>query len=407
MEKAKVFTVSEVNTYIKLLLEKDLFLSYIYVKGEISNLKIHTSGHAYFTLKDKFSRIKCVMFRSSLSKVKFRPEEGMQVVVRGYFSIYERDGQYQLYSESLILEGTGELYKAFEQLKERLQEEGLFDKNNKKPLPFYPRNVAVITSPTGAAVKDIISIAKRRNPNINIWLYPVLVQGPGAPGGIAKGLSYINSLENIDVIITGRGGGSIEELWAFNEEIVARAIYNSRIPVVSAVGHETDYTIADFVADIRAATPSAAAELVVPELQQLKTYIKKIDSQIYLGILSYIKDKRTGLDNIAKSYSFRNIETRVINLRQTLEILKDKLSDNILGYVKNNRDNLQQNIEKLSILNPASNLLRGYSYIKKEKDGLLVTSVGQISEGDDIRVFLKDGNILTTVKSKCKGDCYE
>ena len=407
MEKAKVFTVSEVNTYIKLLLEKDLFLSYIYVKGEISNLKIHTSGHAYFTLKDKFSRIKCVMFRSSLSKVKFRPEEGMQVVVRGYFSIYERDGQYQLYSESLILEGTGELYKAFEQLKERLQEEGLFDKNNKKPLPFYPRNVAVITSPTGAAVKDIISIAKRRNPNINIWLYPVLVQGPGAPAEIAKGLSYINSLENIDVIITGRGGGSIEELWAFNEEIVARAIYNSRIPVVSAVGHETDYTIADFVADIRAATPSAAAELVVPELQQLKTYIKKIDSQIYLGILSYIKDKRTGLDNVAKSYSFRNIETRVINLRQTLEILKDKLSDNILGYVKNNRDNLQQNIEKLSILNPASNLLRGYSYIKKEKDGLLVTSVGQISEGDDIRVFLKDGNILTTVKSKCKGDCYE
>ncbi len=407
MEKAKVFTVSEVNTYIKLLLEKDLFLSYIYVKGEISNLKIHTSGHMYFTLKDKYSRIKCVMFKSSLSKVKFRPEEGMQVVVRGYFSIYERDGQYQLYSESLILEGTGELYKAFEQLKERLQEEGLFDKNRKKPLPFYPKNVAVITSPTGAAVRDIISIAKRRNPNINIWLYPVLVQGPGASAEIAQGLSYINTLDNIDVIITGRGGGSIEELWAFNEEIVARAIYNSRIPVVSAVGHETDYTIADFVADIRAATPSAAAELVVPELQQLKTYIKKIDSQIYLGILSYVKDKRTRLDNIAKSYAFRNIETKVINLRQTLELLKDKLSDNILDYVKNNRDNLKQNIEKLSILNPASNLLRGYSYVKKEEDGLLVTSAGQISEGEDIRIFMKDGNILATVKSKCKGDYYE
>lgn len=406
-ERSKVFTVSEVNTYIKLLIEKDLFLSYIYVKGEISNLKIHTSGHMYFTLKDRYSRIKCVMFKSSLSKVKFIPEEGMQVVVRGYFSIYERDGQYQLYSESIILEGTGELYKAFEQLKERLQKEGLFDKNAKKPLPFYPKNVAIITSPTGAAVRDIISITKRRNPNVNILLYPVLVQGPEASGQIAQGLKFFNKQKKVDVIIVGRGGGSIEELWAFNEEVVARAIYNSSIPVVSAVGHETDYTIADFVADERAATPSAAAEIVIPEIRQLKSHLKKIDSQIYLGILSYIKDRKFRLKDAKKSHTFRNIETKVINLRQTLETLKNKLNDSMELYVRNSRDGLRQDIEKLSILNPASNLLRGYSFVKKEKDGLLITSVNRVTPGDDIRVILKDGNILATVKTKCKGDKYE
>lgn len=406
-ERSKVFTVSEVNTYIKLLIEKDLFLSYIYVKGEISNLKIHTSGHMYFTLKDRYSRIKCVMFKSSLSKVKFIPEEGMQVVVRGYFSIYERDGQYQLYSESIILEGTGELYKAFEQLKERLQKEGLFDKSAKKPLPFYPKNVAIITSPTGAAVRDIISITKRRNPQVNILLYPVLVQGPEASGQIAQGLKFFNKQKKVDVIIVGRGGGSIEELWAFNEEVVARAIYNSSIPVVSAVGHETDYTIADFVADERAATPSAAAEIVIPEIRQLKSHLKKIDSQIYLGILSYIKDRKFRLKDAKKSHTFRNIETKVINLRQTLETLKNKLNDSMELYVRNSRDGLRQDIEKLSILNPASNLLRGYSFVKKEKDGLLITSVNRVTPGDDIRVILKDGNILATVKTKCKGDKYE
>ncbi|NLN49406.1 MAG: exodeoxyribonuclease VII large subunit [Clostridiales bacterium] len=402
--RTKVFTVSEVNTYIKLLMEKDLFLSYIYVKGEISNLKIHTSGHMYFTLKDRNSRIKCVMFKSSVSKIKFIPEEGMQVVVRGYFSVYERDGQYQLYSESLILEGTGELYKAYEQLKNRLQKQGFFDKNIKKPLPFYPKRVAIITSPTGAAVRDMISIIKRRNPNVNILLYPVLVQGPDASGQIAEGLKYFNEANNVDVIIVGRGGGSIEELWAFNEELVARAIYESKIPVVSAVGHETDYTIADFVADERAATPSAAAEIVVPEIQQLRSNLKKIDSQMYLGILSYIKSKRVRLDDTKKSYTFRIIETKVANFRQTLETLKNKLNDNMELYVRNDRENLKRNVEKLSILNPASNLLRGYSFVKKKEDGTLITSVKQISVGENIKVIVKDGSILATVKSKCKGD---
>ncbi len=404
MEGIKVFTVTEVNLYIKQLIEKDLFLSYIYVKGEISNLKIHTSGHMYFTLKDRDSRIKCVMFKSNSSKIKFRPEEGLQVVIRGYFSIYERDGQYQLYAESIILEGTGELYKAFEQLKEKLQKEGLFDENKKKPLPYYPKEVAIITSPTGAAVRDIISIGKRRNPNTNILLYPVLVQGENAPMEIAKGLNYLNKFNKADVIIVGRGGGSIEELWAFNEEIVARAIHNSNIPVVSAVGHETDYTIADFTADMRAATPSAAAELVFPDKQQLKSYLKKIDSQINLSIISYMQDKRVKMEKLLGSYSFRNIETKIANYRHTVEILEEKLNNNIEAYIRQYYERLNLNVEKLSILNPASYLLRGYSYIKREQDGVLISSTKNVSIGDEIRIFLRDGNISALVKSKCEGD---
>lgn len=404
MEGNKIFTVTEVNLYIRHLIEKDLLLSYIYVKGEISNLKIHTSGHMYFTLKDRDSRIKCVMFKSNLSKVKFRPEEGIKVVVRGYFSIYERDGQYQLYAESIILEGTGELYKAFEQLKEKLQKEGLFDENKKKPIPYYPKNVAIITSPTGAAVRDIISIGKRRNSNINILLYPVLVQGDKAPMEIAEGLNYINKFNKADVIIVGRGGGSIEELWAFNEEIVARAISNSIIPVVSAVGHETDYTIADFAADVRAATPSAAAELVFPDKQQLKAYLKKVDSQINITTFSYLQDKRVKLERLTGSYSFRYIETKIINFRQTVENLREKINNCIEVNIKKNYERINLNIEKLSILNPASYLLRGYSYVKRGSDDEFIFSLKQISIGDKIRIFLRDGNISALVQSKCEGD---
>lgn len=404
MEGNKVFTVTEVNLYIKQLIEKDLFLSYIYVKGEISNLKIHTSGHMYFTLKDKDSRIKCVMFKSNLNKIKFRPEEGIKVIVRGYFSIYERDGQYQLYAESIILEGTGELYKAYEQLKMKLLNEGLFDESKKKTIPAYPKNVAVITSPTGAAVRDIISIGKRRNPSINILLYPVLVQGDKAAIEIAEGLNYINRFSKADVIIVGRGGGSIEELWAFNEEIVARAISNSTIPVVSAVGHETDYTIADFVADIRAATPSAAAELVFPDKQQIRTYLKKFDIQINLAMISYMQNKRVKLDKLTGSYTFRNIETKIVNFRQTVEILREKVNNSIDVYIRQNYERINLNVEKLNILNPASYLMRGYSYVKMDKDGELVVSLKQISIGDKISVFLRDGNISAIVKSKCEGD---
>ncbi|MCK9216733.1 MAG: exodeoxyribonuclease VII large subunit [Firmicutes bacterium] len=403
MDKARIFTVSEANAYIKQLIEKDLFLSGIYVNGEISNLKIHTSGHMYFTLKDKHSSIRCVMFKSRFSKIKFKPEEGLGVVVRGYFSIYERSGQYQLYAESIIPEGTGVLYKAFEQLKERLQMEGLFDNSKKMPLPFYPKSIAIVTSPTGAAVKDIISIIKRRNPSINIGIYPVLVQGENAPKEIAEGINHINNIGGYDAIIVGRGGGSIEELWAFNEEIVARAIYNSCIPVISAVGHETDFTIADFVADVRAATPSAAAELIAPEKQQLKSYLDKIDSQMNLNIISILRDKKTKLETLSESRYFRSIETKVINFRQTIETLKDKLNYNIEKYTKRNNENLKLYIGKLGILNPESYLLRGYAYVKKEKKNFLVTSIEQIEIGDNIKVFFKDGNVIAQIRLKNKG----
>ena len=404
MEKVKVFTVTEVNYYIKQLIEKDLLLSFLYVKGEISNLKVHTSGHMYFTLKDKNSRIRCVMFRNNLSKVKFRPEEGMKIIVKGYFSIYERNGEYQLYAQSITLEGTGELYKAFEQLKDKLQREGLFDQDIKKPLPFYPKSVAVVTSPTGAAVRDIISIGRRRNPNIKIFLYPVLVQGDKAAGEIAEAINHINETEKAEVMIIGRGGGSIEELWAFNEEILARAIYESKIPIVSAVGHETDFTISDFVSDLRAATPSAAAELVFPDKKQLKIYLKKTNSQMEQLMLNFIQYKKSGLRSLAESYPFRGVETKIINNRQTFEDLRSELDLSLTNYINAHSEQLRFNMEKLNLLNPASYLLRGYSYITKEDDDVLISSIDDLSVDEEVKIVLKDGNALAIIKSKCKGD---
>jgi exodeoxyribonuclease VII large subunit len=304
MANERVFTVTEINNYIKYLMQNDMLLSHLYVKGEISNFKHHTSGHAYFTLKDADSRIKCVMFKGSASKLKFVPEDGCAVILRGYFSIYERDGQYQLYVEDMIPEGTGSLYKAYEQLKKKLSELGYFDEAKKKKLPFMPQTVGIVTSPTGAAVRDIISIIKRRCPCINIYLYPVQVQGAGAEKEIAEGIRYFNTKGNVDVMIIGRGGGSIEELWAFNEEIVAKAIYESSIPVISAVGHETDFTIADFTADLRAATPSAAAELAVPDKQSLMSKVSQYQYALNSSMTNYINSKRVRVERISKDNVF-------------------------------------------------------------------------------------------------------
>ncbi|NLM43136.1 MAG: exodeoxyribonuclease VII large subunit, partial [Clostridiales bacterium] len=396
-----------INSYIKQLLEKDYLLSHIYIKGEISNFKIHTSGHAYFSLKDKRSRIKCVMFKSNLSRIKFLPEEGMQVIVRGYISIYEKDGQYQLYAESLIADGAGELYKAYEQLKKRLEKEGLFAIEDKKSLPLLPKSVGVVTSFTGAAIKDIISVGRRRNPNIDIYLYPSLVQGEKAATEIAEGINFFNKFNKVDVIIVGRGGGSIEELWCFNEEIVARAIYKSKIPVISAVGHETDFTIADFVADVRAATPSAAAELVFPDKQQLALYIKKIQSNLYSSMLSFLRNKKVILRELTARSSFKHTETRILNYRQSLENMKESLDDTIKYLIKNHRNTLYLYNEKLNILNPASYLNRGYAYVKKEKTGELINTIKKIKEGDILNIYFKDGYVSSSVISICKGDKNE
>lgn len=397
MGNERIFTVTEVNNYIKNIFQKDMLLSHIFVKGELSNLKLHSSGHIYFTLKDSESRVKGVMFRGSAAKLKFIPEDGLAVIVRGYFSLYERDGQYQLYAEDMVPEGTGSLYKAYEQLKKRLSEEGLFDPAKKKNLPFMPGTVGVVTSPTGAAVRDILSIIKRRCPSTNIILYPVQVQGEGACDEIAEGIRYFNSRKLVDVMIVGRGGGSIEELWAFNEEVVARAIYESEIPVISAVGHETDYTIADFAADLRAATPSAAAELVVPDRQSLLARVNRQKYMLDSLVVKYISNKRQRIEKISKENVFRQLERKLLNFRQTLDMLSKYLDYNISYILKNKKAELAKNIEKLEILNPESALERGYAIVRKAKDGRLVSSVRDVEASDELELKLRDGSIVAKV----------
>ena len=398
MSNERIFSVTEINNYIKYLMQTDVLLSHLYVKGEISNFKHHISGHAYFTLKDADSRIKCVMFKGNASKLKFMPEDGCAVILRGYFSIYERDGQYQLYVEDMIPEGTGSLYKAYEQLKKKLSELGYFDEVRKKKLPFMPQAVGVVTSPTGAAVRDIISIIKRRCPCIDIYLYPVQVQGAGAENEIAEGIRYFNSKGNVDVMIIGRGGGSIEELWAFNEEVVAKAIYESTIPVISAVGHETDFTIADFTADLRAATPSAAAELAVPDKQSLLGKVNQYQYVLNSSIANCINNKRVRVERISKDNVFRQLERKILNMNQTLDALDKYLDYNMQNILKSSRNELDKTVGKLTILNPDSALVRGYGIIMRKSDGKLLTSIKEMQLHEELDIKLKDGNARVEVK---------
>lgn len=398
MSNERIFTVTEINNYIKYVIQNDALLSHIYVKGEISNFKHHTSGHAYFTLKDAASRIKCVMFKGNASKLKFVPEDGCEVILRGYFSIYERDGQYQLYVEDMTPEGTGSLYKAYEQLKKKLSDLGYFDETRKKKLPFLPRSVGVVTSPTGAAVRDIISIIKRRCPCVDIYLYPVQVQGAGAENEIAEGIRFFNSEANADVMIIGRGGGSIEELWAFNEEVVAKAIFESNIPVISAVGHETDFTISDFTSDVRAATPSAAAELAVPDKQSLMRRVSQYQYLLNSSISSFINANRVRVERISKDNVFRQLEGKILNMNQTLDALDKYLDINILNILKGIRSDLDKTSGKLSILNPESALERGYGIIMRKSDGRLLTSIKEMQLNDELDIKLKDGKVIVEVK---------
>lgn len=398
MSNERIFTVTEVNNYIKYLMQNDVLLSHLLVKGEISNYKHHTSGHIYFTLKDADSRIRCVMFKGNASKLKFVPEDGCAVILRGYFSIYERDGQYQFYTEDMIPEGTGSLYKAYEQLKKKLSALGYFDEARKKKIPFMPRAVGVVTSPTGAAVRDIISIIRRRCPCIDIILYPVQVQGAGAENEIAEGIRFFNAKGNVEVMIIGRGGGSIEELWAFNEEVVAKAVYESDIPVISAVGHETDYTIADFTADLRAATPSAAAELAVPDMQSLMGKLSQYRYVLNSAIANYIKDNRSRVERISGDNVFRQLERKILNLSQTLDSLDKYLDYNMLNILKGSRNEIDKIIGKLHLLNPEAALGRGYGIIIRRFDGKLLTSVKDMLINDELLVKLKDGNAIVQVK---------
>jgi len=394
-----ILTVSSVNRYIKEIISRDMILSNLWIRGEISNFKYHSSGHMYFTLKDENSVIKCVMFKNHNSYLKFLPENGMNVIVRGYVSLYERDGQYQLYAEEMINDGVGNLHIAFEQLKRKLSEEGLFDSCYKKAIPFLPSSIGVVTSATGSVIRDIINVLDRRFYNTRIKVYPVKVQGQGAAQEISRAIDMLNRLMCVDVIIIARGGGSLEELWPFNEEIVARSIFNSKIPIISAVGHETDYTICDFVADVRAPTPSAAAEIVMPEKQQLIGRLVELDMRLRNAVLRNVKLKRKRLEELKNSAVFRQPYDRVYQERMKLDILCKDMRRAILVRQERAKSKLNFLIGKLDALSPLTILARGYSIVKSIDDKQIIKSVKDTEINDKIKVNLADGDLECTINN--------
>ena len=385
------FTVSELNNYIKSIFESDRRLSSVTVKGEISNFVAHRSGHFYFSLKDAEGQLRAVMFRSSAMRLKFLPESGMKVIISGSVTVYPRDGSYQIYVNSMQPDGIGALYLAYEQLKERLMSEGLFDESNKKALPKYPKRIGVITSPTGAAVRDILNVTARRYPLADIYLYSALVQGEGAEASLIRGVDYFDKSGLVDVVIIGRGGGSIEDLWAFNSEALARRIFVANVPIVSAVGHEIDFTICDFVSDLRAPTPSAAAEIVVPDLRELLLRIDGCSERAVIALERSIERAYERLDRVKSSRCFVDIQSMFMQRYTELDGVKDRLSKAVGELLRKTRDRLALNAEKLSVMNPLAVLSRGYSIT--ESRGEVLRGVEGIKCGDEIKVILRDGSI--------------
>jgi len=384
-------TVTELNNYIKDVFDNDRYLSGVTVKGEISNFKSHSTGHLYFSLKDEGSIIRAVMFRSSAHSLPFVPENGMKVVARGRVTSFVRDGQYQLYAESMEPDGIGALYIAYEQLKRKLEVQGLFDPARKKPLPKIPSRIGIITSPTGAAIRDMINVTGRRFPYAKIILYPALVQGPGAAPDLIAGLDYFNRNDACDVIIIGRGGGSIEDIWAFNSEKLARKIFASETPIISAVGHETDFTICDFVADFRAPTPSAAAEIAVPDKRELLLRIDDYDDRLTQALIRTLQRARERLARLAEVTRKGKIDALVDIRREKVEYLMEKAVFLVNNTVKVARERLVKNGAKVDSLSPLSTLLRGYSIA--EINGGLVRSVSELKIGDEITLRLSDGKV--------------
>lgn len=392
-------TVKQLNFYVRQLLEGDSRLSGVCVKGELSNFKNHyQSGHIYFTLKDNDASIKCVMFRSFASKLKFRPEDGLKVILKGRVSLYEKDGTYQLYAEEMMPDGIGDIALAFEQIKEKLQKEGLFDVENKRQLPKFPKRIAVVTSPTGAAVRDIINILTRRWPSAQIVLCPVSVQGESAVPEMCDALERVYSLPDFDVLIIGRGGGSIEDLWAFNSEILARKIYESPIPVISAVGHETDFTICDFVADMRAPTPSAAAELAVPDVFEVLDKIKRYELILRTQLNGKYNYCKTRLDGVLNSYYFKNQKSALVE--RSYEEL-DRLSERLKIGAERSAELADRKImtlaEKLDTLSPLKVMARGFAAVSVT-DGKSVRSAEELEVGENIKVSFSDGSALCEIK---------
>ena len=391
------YSVGQVNRYVKNMFTQDFFLQKIYVKGEVSNCKYHTSGHIYFSLKDETGTMSCVMFAGHRRGLAFSMKDGDKVIVGGSVDVYERDGRYQLYAKEITLEGAGALYERYLALKQELEEMGMFAGEYKQPIPKFIRRLGVVTAPTGAAVQDIRNISYRRNPYLQIILYPALVQGAGAAESIVKGIRMLDGL-NVDVIIVGRGGGSIEDLWAFNEEIVARAIFECRTPVISAVGHETDFTIADFVADLRAPTPSAAAELAVNDYRSVVESVSAYRQRMYRAMSTRLDFYRSRLANFSTKFGYLSPEYRLREQRQRLADTESSLQNAMEGKLKENRHRLSLYVERFTGLSPLRKLNQGFSYVADQEKRTL-TSVKQVKNGDTIYISVTDGTIEAKVNS--------
>lgn len=392
-----VYTVKQVNSYIKNMFTQDFMLNRIYVKGEVSNCKYHTSGHIYFSLKDESGTIACVMFAGQRGGLSFHMREGQQIIVLGSVNVYERTGSYQLYAQEIRLDGEGTLYEKYQMLKQELEEMGMFAPEYKKAIPRYAKRIGVVTAPTGAAVRDIMNISARRNPYVQVLLYPAQVQGEGAKESIVRGIRMLET-KNVDVIIVGRGGGSIEDLWAFNDECVARAIFDCQVPVISAVGHETDVTIADYVADLRAPTPSAAAELAVWDYRQLQGYLDECRLRMNRSMTGTFRINRLRLKELDVRLSYLHPRHKLQDQQQRLIELEEELRTLMRDRVKEARHRLAIQIEKLNGLSPVRKLNQGFAYVE-EADGGVVKSIRQVEKGDELTVYVTDGLIRTSVKA--------
>ena len=395
----QVLSISQLNEYLRVKMNDDPFLTQIAVRGEISNYKLYPSGHHYFTLKDEASALKCVLFRGNAAGLRFRPANGMQVIAMGRISVYPRDGVYQLYCTALVVDGVGDLYAAFEQLKAKLAAQGLFDQGHKKKLPQYPGTIGIVTSSAGAAVHDMLRILSKRYPLTRVRLLPVRVQGAEAPGEIADAIAYANRYQLSDLLIVGRGGGSIEDLWAFNDERVARAIYASEIPVISAVGHEPDVTISDYVADLRAATPSNAAELAVPDQSGLYQNLDAMSAAMAGALQRQLKIAQHQLKALADSPSLKSPQGYLDKRAQDLELLKGRLLAAQNRNISQKKERYIRSVSKLDAMSPLKVLSRGYALVNKN-DGTLLRSVSQTEKGENITISLQDGKIIAEVAER-------
>ncbi len=394
----RLFSVSQITNYLRALLDSDEIMAQVLVEGEVSNFTHHSSGHMYFTLKDTNSRLRCVMFRSNALSLQFEPKAGMSVIAQGNISVYELDGQYQLYVNSLRPAGQGKLYLAFLELKEKLEREGLFAPERKRPLPFLPRTIGIATSPTGAALQDMLSIIKRRYPRAHVLVVPTIVQGSEAPASIVRALEQLGRIPEIDVVIVGRGGGSIEELWAFNDEQVARAIADCPKPVISAVGHETDFTIADFVADLRAATPSAAAEAVVPVLAELELTLLTWQNRLLTAIHNNVLRQAQAANNLAARLVRQHPERGLEAAAQTLDSLQERLQRAMVGKLEWGTQQVQASATSLQALSPLAVLARGYT-ITLNQTGEIIRNPYQVAVGDMLETVVDQGRIYSQVIS--------